>query len=364
MRGSTGAWNNILMRWAIGLLLAFGLLLGSVNVFLPHILVNKAHAALKESCPSCQLEIGTLRVNAFSFPTHFTVRNFRLNAPSEKDEGYELSAEEIDAWINPFSFLSEAPTVESIDARVPHVTVRERKGSPPGKHAYTPAPGAALAGFPKMRVNGIRISDGKFSYVETVPNPENPNQKAAQAKLDVTRINATVDSFVTRADLLTPRYQHKMNAQATAKLEDQGDVDFSFSFDPFAVKNHDVLDISVRNLSLSNINSFFKNDSGMELSGTLHEAVTHIEMSEGQIHGMLNANYNNLSVKFDKTPERGKLSSAIMSWFATAKVTKDRPSPGKSATPTPLSTAREPYEPITKWILRSLSDAAKKTITS
>lgn len=364
MGRSTRTISKTFMRWAVCLLVALGLLLEGVNLFLPHYLVKKAHAVLKESCPSCQLEIDALRVNAFSFPTHLTVRNFRLNVPTQKYEGYELTADQIDARINPFSLLSEAPTLESIDFQKPHATIRERQGSPPGKHAYAPEPGAAFASFPKMRVNSIRIFDGKFTYVDFVPNLKEPNQKALQAKINVTRIDATVDSFVTRAELLTPRYQHMLNVHATAKLEDEGDVDIKLSFDPFAAKNHDALEVRVRNESLSNINSFFTAESGMEFTGTLQEGLAHIEMSEGQLRGTLNAEYNNLSVKFDASPKRGKLSSTIMSLLASLKTTKNRPGPGASATPASLFSVRKPYEPVTKWILRSLIDAAQKIITS
>lgn len=364
MASLTGATCKTFIRWAICLLLVFGLLLEGVNVFLPRFLVKKARAALKEECSSCRLEMDALRVNAFSFPTHFTVHNLRLNVPTQKDEGYELTAERIDPWIDPFSLLSAAPTLESIDVQGPHATVRERKGSPPGKHDYAPAPGAAFAGFPKMRVNGVRIFDGKFTYVDTVPSPNEPNQKALQAKINVTRIDATVDSFATRAELLTPRYQHMLNVHATAKLEDEGDVDFKLSFDPFAAKNHDVLEVRVRNESLSNINSFFKTESGMDFTGTLHEGLAHFEMSEGQLRGTLNADYNNLSVKFHATPERGKLNSTIVNWIASAKTTKDRPRSGANATPVSLFTVRKPYEPVTKWILRSVIEAAQKIITS
>jgi hypothetical protein len=312
-------------------------------------------SALKRSCPACSLEIGELRFSLFN--KRVLATDIHYSGDPKQDSTLRFSAERIEIRVDPFSLLRREPHIESIDAIQPDVIVREKSNTPPGEHPAFPSPGAAFKDFPMAQVDHVRIYGGKFVY-----EIESHGQVG---KLRISEIDGNVSRFATRQGLLSERYRLPVLMVATAKLESSGSVKFRVLFDPFAEKNRDSIELDVRGQKMQELNPFFSVESGLTFEGFLKKGNARLTVAEGHLSGTLEGSYEGLKLDFHPTPERGKLSSTLTTAISSLKTAKTRPKSEQNQAPqADISAQREPHEPITKFLIRGLRDAAKKVLTS
>lgn len=263
----------------------------------------------------------------------------------KSDTSYTASAVKIRVRFSPVSLL-RVPKIRSIEVIRPTVTIREVQGKPPGKHEQYPTPGSALRPFPPMRVGEIKVQNGTFRYQSV--------NHGKTGTITISHVDGTINSFATRHNLLTEPYQHPLRMDASAKFEDSGLVGFHVSFDPFAERNHDSIVLELSHQNMTEANRFFMAESGLALGGTLVHAKADLGLSQGQLSGVLEAQYQDLLIKFHPTPDRGKLEAKLETWIGKLKSKKTQ------TRSVPVSARREPHEPITKLLIRGLKDAAQR----
>lgn len=267
-----------------------------------------------------------------------------------------FSAEEIVAQFKLVSFLQGVPTLELLDLSGLHVTLIEPDTKSHSTGPDYPPPGEGVKSFPIARMDEILIHHSQFTYRHSV--------HGRVSKIDVREIDGKIGAFVTRDWLLEKGYRQPLKMAATALLEKSGRVSLQVSFDPFAQKNHDEILIKVKGQSLSDLNSFFKIEEGIHLSGVLEEGVASMKLSEGHLSGSLTAVYKDIQVKFEKTPDRGAIKSFLTTLAQSIASSKTRPKKGEKSLPrAPIKAERHPHEPITKLLIRGLLNSAKEIMT-
>jgi hypothetical protein len=338
-----------------GIALLLAVMLGISGQVAAQLVKTRLTASLKRSCPACSLEIGELQISLFT--GRIRVDEIRYSGDPKEDSTLRFSAERLEARVNPLSLLRHQPQIESIDAIQPVVTIREKADTPPGAHALFPSPGSAFKSFPAAQVDHVRVYGGKFNY--------ELDNHGRVGKIELSQINGNVSRFATRERLLTEKYRQPILMVATARLEQSGSVKFRVSFDPFADKNHDSIDLELRGQKMEELNPFFTVESGLSLSGVLKQGKAELVVSQGHLSGTLSGSYEDLKLKFQPTPERGKIKSKVTTMISSIETAKTRPKPQEKQPPeAQVSAQREPREPITKFLIRGLRDAAKKVLTS
>ena len=335
--------------------LALFLVSVGLNPISSRLLRSKIESALREKCPSCKLEIARLGVSWLR--AQVLAEGVRFTSDASSNVACDFSVAKVDAHFKPFSYLGEVPVVKKLDLTGLHVTVREKANSPPSPRPDFPPPGYAFKGFPPARVGEIRVHDGGFTYEQII--------FGKLAKLDVHHVEAEAGSFVTRQSLLAEGDHPRLEMKATALLENSGKVRLDVEFDPFAEKNHDQIVLEVQSQRMAELNPLFGVTDGIRLTGVLENARASMDLREGHLSGTLQASYENLQFKYDTTPDRGKIASSLAQIFHALEVSKTRPKEGDKTLPeSRISERRTVREPITKFLLRGLKDAAQKILSS
>lgn len=329
--------------------------LGLCRVLSSRILSSQLYSSLEKECPKCTLHFKQLQVSWF--PLQVIVTGIEFKGDPTSNPTISFSSEKAESQFQVLSLLQGAPTVELLAAEGLHVTVQERDLNAPSSGPDYPPPGSAFKSFPPARVNKIVAHNSKFTYQHRVHGEVAP--------IDVQDIDCEVGSFVTRDWLLKEGYQHPVIMRATARLENSGKAEIKVSFDPFAKKNHDEIEIKLNGHKMATLNSFFEVEDGIQLNGVIHSGFAMMSLSEGHLSGTLTASYKDIEFKFKPTPDRGPIESFFSTVMQSVVTSKTRPRKDEKSLPhATISARRRVREPITKLLLRGLEDAAKKILTS
>jgi hypothetical protein len=269
----------------------------------------------------------------------------------------DFSVESVKAEFKLLSLLKDAPVVKRVELSRPRVTVREKYDAPPPPRPESPPPGYALAGFPAVRVGEVQIHEGEFIYEQLI--------YGKTGRLEIHHVNSKTGSFVTRDWLLSSGYRHPLDVKTTAVLGGSGKVLLDLHFDPFAEKNVDQILIGLENQDMKELDPLFSVTDGVGLTGVLKRAWASLEIREGKLSGNLEASYDHLQFKYQPIPGRGKIVSKLTQILHSLSIAQTRPKKNEKTAPSSqISEQRQPEEPITKFLLRGLKDAAQKILSS
>ncbi len=311
-------------------------------------------SSLSKSCPSCKLKLKHFEFVSW-FPLKVLVEGADFTDSPQSNPAVHFTLGRAEGQVSTLSLFQKGPTVESLRMGQLHVTVYEPEGSNPNSGPPFPKSCEALKGFPAMKVGKIEVRDSHFTYQHQV--------RKQRSEINVYKVHADVESFVTRPELQAPGVSARVKAKTYAQLEKTGKVMLSIQFDPFIEKNQDEIIIDIQGLRLGDLRPFFKIDGGVELEGVLRKGRATMNLSEGRLTGKMLASYRDLELFHHMTPDRGFIKNTLSNLVATITLTKTRPRKEEKGPPVVgISAQREPWEPITQLLIRGLKAAVEKII--
>ncbi len=306
----------------------------------PGVLRDWLQASARDACSTCTLEIE--RVSLSLFPLSASLHGIRGRFGDREATAVEAEIplvvlESISFWRGPSS-----PSIENVLVSRPEVVVIEGdKSLPEGK-------GAAGSGG-GFRVGGIRVRDGKFTYVRL--------RDGREARLRVNGIEAKVEELGTRSDLRG----RAARARVDAKLEDSGLIVLEVGAGLFGKTEPDPLvdvRLEIAGQDLTRLNPFFFVDDKLRLKGELMRGQGIVTVRGARAQATVTALYRDLDLKFEKGPERSGLEATLSNVIKSFKIDPENTDESRRDRIRQAVLERKPGESLVSFILRGLLEAA------
>jgi hypothetical protein len=226
------------------------------------------------SCPSCKLEIADLSISYF--PSAITMRavNFMQGNPELTE--IEFTIPEITIEIDLSQILFKKILVNKITIKNPKVKISEGDKKNPKSEEKD------AANSWQVLVKAIQIESANFIF-------EN--------------IHVAIDELGN----IGAQKEKITNAEAKGILANDGHFELKVSSLLFASPLYVDILLTLHQLSLSEVNSYFEPSEGIQLKGTLESGESKIIVRDKEISGFVRARYTDFNLHFKKTKERSWL---------------------------------------------------------
>jgi hypothetical protein len=297
----------------------------------------RLQTAVNQSCGHCQLEIGSLDLGLF--PPRAILGGVTYREGDPRDSLLVAQAKITVVPVPLSNLAGHSWHVGVISVEGANVLVEE------GNKKFAKPP-SALGEKTDIQFGGAIIPHAEFTYRYNTP--------AGPALIRVHEVDARAGPFGTgesSKDLA-------IDATADARLQNSGKVSLSVSAAFFAETPTCDVDLRLTGQNLSEVNSYFDVEDGVQLSGKLIDArgIAKIRGKRGE--GDVTASFAGLGVHFRPSRERGGLLAFFENLGAKVKMKGANFADPRSAKERQVVTTRHEGESVVGMVLRTLKEAA------
>ena len=301
----------------------------------PRKIREKIIEVVNGSCETCSIEIGS--ISLFPFRSEIKISDIHFSAGDPKATAGDVRISEIVGRVNLSELRRHKIHIENLMISDSQVKILEGdlKNSASKKEIA-----------PHFEIDQIEVVGSDFVYTR--------EHKGRKAPIHVGKIQATIE----RTENV------KFRGQLNGVLENSGKVDLKVTALPFADEPYADIDLRLSEQNLEKMNPYFETDDGIKLKGNLLEGHSVISIRKNQLHGYVQAKYQGLNMKFEKTKERTALaaffSNLVKSFTVRSKNTDEKHSDQIKAS----NTKRLPDETLLSFIFRGMKEAALDVATN
>lgn len=315
----------------------------------PSLLRQRAMEAVHAACPACTLEIGRLELGVLSgriraFGVHYA------NAPTDVlhiDARIDAAGVESGWW----SLVTGRPRMTRIVLDGFRLTllasIRPNEG---WAHPPPDPPGSAFLALPALRIDRVELRRGTFVYREAWPG--------RTVAIEFDSLEGYVTALATRRDLAAGRTV----ARLAGRVAGSGQGSLLVRTDLLAPFPNATIELGLRDQDLAAFQAYLVPTEGAHLSGRLVEATAVMTLGHGIVRGQLTGLYDELAVRFERTPERGGIETALNNLGVAIQVSSANVNEPRVSRSTPIARLRLPGEPIIGFLWSSLRDACLQLI--
>jgi len=321
--------------------LAAGILLKEVVV--PAAARRRLISAVHDSCETCELSLGRVRVSLLPLALSGSQVSFTGGTPNATV--VSVAARRVYVPFSVFPLFKSRFRVGRIEIEQPAVTVTEGDLVTPSSTKESASQGLDL------EIEGIEVKNSSFTYVR-----EHPGRKGL---LSVSRINASVGPVGSSERLRDA----DVEAKADGLLERSGRFHLEIRAKILAKAPDADVKLRITGQDLAALNPFFKPNDGVRLHGELLEARSSAAIRGARLTSSVYVRYRGLSVKIKKSEERGALSAFFQTFLASVTIRKQNADNGNFDRTGTVELERKPKETLISFTLRGMKEAAMKVST-
>ncbi len=304
---------------------------------------TQLEAFVTESCRSCTLDLGEIRVAVL--PPSIILERVRFSGGDYKTTKVDAEVQRIVARTSFGSLISRKLEFELVQVYGSHVLVTEGDLPVPPSKARERRPKSWV-------IRGVELSAGTFSYIRVFGS----GQESRKAVLHVKDIEAKIGELGTTAELIN----QKVHGQANGRLEKSGGFVLSVQSPPFSRLLHVDVDLQMTGQNLEDVSSFFQTTDGISFTGKLHKGRSIINVRENRLSGSVQVEYDGLDVHYEKTRSRGSISAFLSNLIKSFKFRPSDLGKAPSDQRREVELRREPKETLIHFILRGMKEGALK----
>ena len=330
-----------LIKILIALAVVSIILTVSSKVIVPSILRKQLVDFVKANFGRCIFEVDRVRFSVL--PVSLILEGVRLSGGDPKSTGVDANADRIVVLTSLRSLISGELHFKAIQIYAPHVDVTE--GDLP-----LPASGPGEGPRQIYVIDGIELVDGRFNYTRIFGT----GQEARRAILHVRDIQGTVGKLGT-----TPPLREQMaRGQAKGRLESSGGFVLSAEAALFVKSLKVDVDLQMAGQDLADVSPFFETSDGIRIEGRLNKGRSLIKIRERKLSGWVQADYQGLNLRFEKTRSRSTMSAFFSNLIKSIKLHSSTTGKTPADQTRTVELQREPREALVHFILRGMGEAA------
>jgi len=322
-------------------LIGIGLLLVALVAFqeliAPVAAKHIVRALITKECPSCRLELDSLRLRFYPPSLSVSGISFEVGAPESLE--VKVRAQSVQASISPWRLLRKVIRLGDIQVMAPEVTVLEGD-LPAGADT-----GKSTAGV-DVEVDGIEVRNGAFTYLR--------RHAGMDAPISLYEIEAKTGPLGSTMEMR----QLKASGFAKGRLESSGHFELSLESLLFAFEQNLDLDLLVQHQNLADVNRYFIPGEGVELRGVLEEGHGKVTLRGTHADSWVYAKYRELGFDIKKTEERSAFTAFLTNLLSSLVTRRDNREKDWLDRTQAKSIDREAKESLVSFILRALKSAA------
>jgi hypothetical protein len=315
-----------------------GLLLCAAFWVAPWALRRPLVRAIRDSCPSCEVQIAELSYSILRDEVVLEQVHFRAGSPTVT--AVEADVKRIRVSVSPLMLawgtlhfneaILESPVVVLTDG-----DAHSPKDAKPEERPYF-----------DFHVGATKVRNGHFTYVR--------DRLGLKANLVVTKIEASIGALGNSTDLVSASTE----GRALAQLERSGRVDLKVAATVFKRPLKVRVDLELEGQDLADLSTFFSKNDGLYLKGHLVRGESSIQVEGARLKGWTLAQYRDFSVRFEANQERSPLGAFFSNLGATVALDGNNLKSKKRDQIREVELEREAEESLVSFILRGMKDAA------
>lgn len=326
-------------RWILlflMILLGFqGILWGTEVIFLERI---------SRICLNCQFKLDSVELSPRGLVGVVGV-NFDLAIDNKSKVSGQIEAIQID--LDYLSLFGDTLTINRVVFLSPAFQVLEVASSDDLSEEMGPL--RQDKGLPPIRVEKIELKNGKFSYTY--------KDHLGQGTLSLDQIEIRLNEIISAKHLVRAPLRFQLHAH----LEKNGKVEINGTLHPFSDHQPNLLSIQLKNQNLKHLNSFFEEESGVQLTGKIHTLWANLEIQNGRASGELEGSYSDLDIHFENDNRRTGFSAFFQSLVSDLTVRSTQKKGAKVEVPL---THKKANQSVFNFILDALQPAFLALIQS
>ncbi len=208
--------------------------------------------------------------------------------------------------------------------------------------------GKFLESLAPLLIGRITLDNEELNY--------NLDVLGKNGQIKVSDIHAVISQLGSRKEI----GERFVFSHLRGRVQKTGEVIFIWKSDLFSIKNEDHLDIEVKNQKMSELDTFFSAEDGINFEGTLDSAHAIWDLSQGVMKGEITTKFHGLQIKLHPTKVVSGFTAFVCNIFTRIKFAETKPAPGTSSNVAPISHSRKGDESVIKFFLAGLKEAAFK----
>jgi len=307
------------------------------EVVAPGLVRRRLISAVKDSCETCELSLGRVRISVL--PLALSAGPVRFTGGRPNATVVQARSERVYV---PFSLL---PLFKG-RFRLGRIEVERSEVIVTEGDLVSPSLPEAGAAPPDIEIEGLVVKNSSFTYIR-----EYPGRKGI---LGVSGINAAFGPIGTSARLRA----EDAEAAADGLLERSGQFRLEVRARVFAKAPDVDVKIKITGHDLSTLNRFFKPNDGVQLHGVLIEGRSSVEIRGAALNASAYVLYRGLSVKIKKNGDRTALSAFFQNLLAAVTIGRQNVEGGKYDRLGKVELERKSKETLISFALRGMKEAA------
>jgi hypothetical protein len=308
----------------------------------PSIVKTQLIARLEKACPRCSFEIGSIQLDVLH--TRATALKLKVKGDPHDSSQYWFDAEGVRVDFKLDSLWTWALDAGSMQVDGFHLTLSENGDTPP----KPPSRFEWVRNLPKGRVEDLHVRDSSFTYIRT--------HLGKPARVVATHVSFDSGPVGTRREL-SPLF---VEAHAQASTPSGGSVWISGKFGLYEEEKIDNLQLTARDVDLSDLNSYFVPAEGVRVEGRLLEGNVDLRVRKKKLAGQIALKYAGLKLHFISGENRQSPVAAFFKTLIAPKlVAKNKMGNSQVLPHVEVATVQKPEQNVFSFILTGLQKAVE-----
>lgn len=327
--------RQILIALSGATLLGAVTLLLVVTTALPWVVERALIATLGEHCQSCVLSVEGLELS-LSAP-QIALRRPRLTQGWTESTAVRAAADHIAVSIALRDLMRGHIHIRDLSIHEPHVLVIEGDAMVPRSLASA----RGSVGFWKsLSIDRTEVNRGEFVYRRF--------HAGQSAGLTWRNVSVRVGPWGTTHELA------KKKTRAIAESQLGGAGRFSVELESVILSAEPNVDVttSIVRQDLADVRSFFSTHDGIEISGRILDGKGRMQVRGASLVGRVTVTYQDLVVRFRRTPDRSAIATLLANVGQSAKLIKSNVRASEGSRSEPVAIHRLKSETLLQYVLR------------
>ena len=313
------------------------LLVGVVTMrHLPGYISGLVNDYFARKMPNAHFEMQDLSVSAFS-PGKFTARDIKVLSSSKGIAEFEVEIKALAVDLEVLPLLRGEVRIHSLKIENPRVIFRDNDAKPAREKKS-----GTKKGELNFDVHSVQISEGEFSYIRMTDG--------TVASLHIHDISGSLEP-------LGKTYGNEVRLSARGRIEKSGEVKLKVATPLFTSLKVDV-ELEVSDQNLADLNPFFKENAGVELTGQMLEGKGKAKVEGDTVEASVFARYKGFDLKLHKNGDRSGAAAFFTNLGISIATHEKNLEKERKDQKRGVTLQRESNEPVVGFILRALKEAA------
>jgi len=336
-------YQGMIKILSYSVLIIFLIVIVTAKIIAPRVVVHQLISGVEKNCESCNISVTTSSLSYF--PPGLRFSGVRFSGGNPKATAVTAEASQLSAEISLRHLISGVIFLSHIEIKSPKIDVVE------GDLRSTPSP-ENDTNATHFAFKGIKLSDGSFTYTRVYGS--------RRAEIHTSDLQGSIDLISNLPEFST----HISDGEIKGQLEKSGTFNLKIDSPIFAKDLQVDVGLKLFEQNLADVSPFFQVDSGLKLTGLLHDSDSLMQIRKSSLHGWVFVQYEDLKIKVEETKDRGAIAAFFSNLISSAKMMRKDLHKRHRDQVRSVDLVRKEKETLIQFILRGLRDASLKVASN